>query len=163
MNCPCGNEIEYDFCCAPFIDGEVKPKTAEDLMRSRYTAFVVQKVNYVYDTHHPDFRKNVQQKDLEDWSKNSDWIGLKILNTENGQESDNEGWVEFLATYSVNGVEQEHHELSQFSKINDSWYFTHGKIINNTKETIVREGPKIGRNAPCFCGSGKKYKKCCGK
>ncbi|RXM02456.1 hypothetical protein EO238_29585, partial [Citrobacter sp. AAK_AS5] len=36
-------------------------------------------------------------------------------------------------------------------------------ILPGKVETFRREEPRIGRNDPCPCGSGKKYKKCCGR
>ena len=81
-----------------------------------------------------------------------------ILKTEKGQETDTEGTVEFIANYILEGKEQRHHELSEFRKDKDFWYFVDGKTIQST---VRRTEPKIGRNDPCPCGSGKKFKKCC--
>jgi SEC-C motif-containing protein len=69
--------------------------------------------------------------------------------------------VEFRAMYTANGEFCNHHEVSRFVKEPDGWKFADGELVGETP--IVREEPKVGRNDPCPCGSGKKYKKCCGK
>ena len=53
-----------------------------------------------------------------------------------------------------------HHELAEFRKSGDTWYFFDGKMVGPGQFT--RETPKVGRNDPCPCGSGRKFKKCCG-
>ena len=96
-----------------------------------------------------------------EWADASTWSGIDILGTDRGGEDDDEGYVEFMAHYASNGEKVEHHEHSYFKKIDGEWKFIDGKIEN--LDPYVREEPKIGRNDPCPCGSGKKYKKCCGK
>ena len=75
-------------------------------------------------------------------------------------ESDDEGIVEFEAEYTSKGMHDIHHEIGGFKKINGEWLYSEGMM---RPTTVVREGRKIGRNEPCPCGSGKKYKNCCGK
>ena len=77
-----------------------------------------------------------------------------------GGESDEEGIVEFEATYSQHHTRDVHHETAYFKKVNGDWMYSYGAM---TPTTVVRETPKVGRNEPCPCGSGKKYKNCCGK
>ena len=86
---------------------------------------------------------------------------LEIVGTERGGAEDDEGYVSFVARYSANGQACEHREKSYFKKIDGAWRFIDGEIEKN--KPFHREEPKIGRNDPCPCGSGKKYKKCCGK
>ena len=71
-----------------------------------------------------------------------------------------EGIVEFEATYTADGMRDVHHEIGGFRKIDGEWLYSEGMM---RPTTVVREGRKIGRNEPCPCGSGKKYKQCCGK
>jgi len=92
------------------------------------------------------------------WADTSEWRGLEIIETSGGGAGDTTGKIEFVATYAANASEYRHHELSDFKKIGGKWYFIDGTIQNNS---IKRSEPKIGRNDPCPCGSGKKYKKCC--
>ena len=85
-------------------------------------------------------------------------MGIDIISTEKGLESDDEGTVEFKAYYEAKGSKVTHHEKASFTKDDGQWYFVDGKIFN---EAIKRSSPKVGRNDPCPCGSGKKHKKCC--
>lgn len=93
--------------------------------------------------------------------KKSDWLGLEIIKTADDPEKADTGYVEFIATYADRGVKLEHHELAEFRKVKDEWFFYDGQLV--AQHPFVRVEPKIGRNDPCPCGSGKKYKKCCGK
>jgi SEC-C motif-containing protein len=175
MNCPCGNEKEFSQCCEPFLKGEATPDTAEKLMRSRYTAFTLADMEYVKRTLAPEARKGFDVASSKEAAKQAKWKGLKILSTKAGGPDDDEGIVEFTATYEHAGEGVEHHEVSEFRKEDGEWFFvdgdahTHregeGHQHHHTHErpvTVVREAPKVGRNDPCSCGSGKKFKKCCG-
>ncbi|MBN2441559.1 MAG: YchJ family protein [Spirochaetales bacterium] len=158
--CPCGSNKSYIECCMLFIEGKADAPTAEALMRSRYTAYVKKKINYLEITHSADTRKSLSLESTKKWAEESKWLGLEILSTSKGGENDTTGVVEFIAEYEQEGINYSHHETGQFQKIDNKWYYKEGKIHG---ETHVRETPKIGRNDPCTCGSGKKYKKCCGK
>jgi SEC-C motif-containing protein len=158
--CPCGNKKSYNECCKPYIEGDANAPTAEALMRSRYSAYVKQKIDYIAATHSPKTNKRFSLEKTTKWSKESKWLGLEIISTEEGMEGDRTGIVEFNARYEQDGTEYSHHEVSKFTKEEERWYYVDGKIRG---ETHVRETPKIGRNAPCPCGSGKKFKKCCGR
>lgn len=158
--CPCGSGRTYEDCCRPLITGEVPAKTAEQVMRSRYSAYVKVEVDYLFDTTHPDHRQGYDHKGTKVWAENSRWEGLEILDSRAGGEEDRDGDVEFIATYREKGLRKQHHERAHFKKIDDRWYFTDGTAV--AQKTIVRGEPKVGRNDPCPCGSGKKFKKCCG-
>ena len=156
--CPCGTGKNYSECCEPFIKGTKKAPTAEALMRSRYTAFAVGELDYVEKTHHASTRKELDMEGVRSWATNSEWLSLEIRETDKGLEKDTTGKVEFKCKFIFNGAEQTHHELSTFEKVGDEWFFVDGVMRNNT---VKRSEPKIGRNDPCSCGSGKKAKKCC--
>ncbi|MEO0336282.1 MAG: YchJ family protein [Pseudomonadota bacterium] len=158
--CYCNSGVEFGQCCEPLIKGKKKAQTAEQLMRSRYTAFAIGEMDYIVDTHHPSSRDSVDVQGNQAWSKGAEWKGLEIRSTIGGEESDSKGQVEFVASFDMDGEEKTHHELSDFKKEKGEWFFVDGKLM--TAETFVREQPKVGRNDPCVCGSGKKYKKCCG-
>lgn len=173
MICPCGSGAAYAECCEPFIKTKAFPDTAEKLMRSRYTAFVTGEIDYIRDTIAPEARKDFDAKSTREWSQGSKWLGLKILSVDSGKPSDKKGTVEFIATYEKNGESVDHHEVAKFRKAESGkWMFVDGDSHTHTggeghhhhpkRETFVREAPKVGRNDPCPCGSGKKYKKCCG-
>lgn len=130
-------------------------------MRSRYSAFVEGNVDYIMDTHDPETADQIDRESTAEWAKQSDWKKLEILETEKGGPDDLFGRVDFCATYELRGNEVEHRESATFRKHKDVWYFMDGAQIAGPP--VVRDGPKIGRNDPCSCGSGKKFKKCCGK
>ena len=161
MDCPCGSGKAYDECCAPFIKGEGHPETAEQLMRSRYSAYALQEIPYLHNTLHPDSRAAWDEEGALRWSQSSVWNGLEIIQTEAGGPADEGGTVEFIAGFTMEGKRLQHHELAVFEKAGGRWYFKDGEMVK--PKQVRRDAPKIGRNDPCPCGSGKKYKKCCGK
>ena len=160
MNCPCGVELEYSSCCLPVIKGERAAATAEELMRARYAAYTQVEMDFLHDSVHPDFRKEEDIEGARDWAENSQWLGLEIIATESGGPDDETGTVEFVASYSYDGEDKQYHEVAEFRRSEGSWRFTEGRP--GTKKPVVRTEPKTGRNDPCLCGSGKKYKRCCG-
>ncbi|MEZ4552108.1 MAG: YchJ family metal-binding protein [Desulfobacterales bacterium] len=113
------------------------------------------------DVLHPGHREDYDPKQTRNWAEGSEWQGLEIIATDAGGPEDTSGTVEFIAEYTTKGRRNRHHELASFEKQEDVWYFTDGAAV--PPKQVVRTGPKIGRNDPCSCGSGKKYKKCCGK
>jgi SEC-C motif-containing protein len=158
--CPCGTQKPYSECCEPFLKGLVSPQTAVDLMRSRYSAFVHHEIDYLMKTVSPVRRKDFDRKGVEEWSRGTDWAGLEILSAERGGPEDETGKVEFVAKFREKEEIKSHHELATFVKTKGLWYFDDGRTP--PAKPIKSEGPKIGRNDPCTCGSGKKYKKCHG-
>lgn len=159
--CPCGSGLPYESCCEPFLIGKDKPKTASALMRSRYCAYAMGAIDYLFRTSGPKIQKEFNAEDSRKWAESAKWSGIEILKMTDGEEKDETGMVEFIAHYSVNGTDFDHHEVSQFAKIHGDWRFIDGKIFG--PKPVHRDAPKVGRNDPCPCGSGKKYKKCCGK
>ena len=157
--CPCGSGQAYDQCCGPLIQRENQAQTAEQLLRSRYSAHVKGEIDYIYDTTHSGQRGNVNREQVSAWSRRSQWLGLEILDTRDGQASDESGTIEFVARYRENGKKVEHCEIAEFKKEDGHWRFSDGQAPKPTQ--IIRKGPKVGRNDPCPCGSGKKFKKCC--
>jgi len=156
--CPCGSKKNYIDCCEIYISGKKNAPSAESSMRARYSAFAKQEIDYIKNTVHPDDQEDFNLEEIRDWSTKSKWISLEIVDTKEGGPNDQTGVVEFKATYEIKGISNIHHEISEFKKIDDFWYFIDGKII---RTSVVRTAPKTGRNDPCPCGSGKKYKKCC--
>jgi SEC-C motif-containing protein len=134
--------------------------TAEALMRSRYTAYVKTEIDYIYETTHRSQRDKFNRKESEEWSRKTDWHSLEIRRTDGGGQEDQSGVVEFIARYRKKAKMAVHHEVAEFKKEEGIWYFFDGRAPKYGQ--IKRDGVKIGRNAPCPCASGKKYKKCCG-
>lgn len=159
--CPCGSEKSYADCCEPLISGEQPAQSAEALMRSRYSAYVKYAIDYLCDTLHPEKQSDFNRKESEQWASQSEWISLEILRTENGMPQDQSGIVEFIARFRKKDKTINYHEVAEFIKKDNRWYFWDSMVPKI--EQSIRNGPKIGRNDPCVCGSGKKYKKCCGR
>ncbi len=159
--CPCSSGESFAACCGPYIAKERAAPTAEALMRSRYSAFAADAIDYLEDTLLPSTRGDFDRQSVVDWARNSEWTGLEIVATKDGGETDREGQVEFIAHFTMDGEKRTHHETSRFSKKEGRWYYVDGRV-GKRQETVVRSTPKLGRNDPCSCGSGKKYKKCCG-
>ena len=158
-SCPCGSGIDYSKCCEKYISGADKAPTAESLMRARYSAYTKVEVDFILKTHDSKTRSDISKDETKTWAEESEWLGLDVIRVVDGKKDDKSGIVEFKAYYKQAGVKRTHHEEATFVKKRGAWYFEDSKIIN---KPVVRQGAKIGRNDPCPCGSGKKYKKCCG-
>ena len=156
--CPCCSEKLFETCCAPIIQGKAKAKTAEDLLRARYTAFTTGDVDFILGSHHSRTVAEVKRSEIEEWSKSSEWLGLKILEKSEGLETDEKATIIFQAQYRVKEKEEDHFEKSFFEKENGQWKFLDAHGLH--QGPYVRPEPKVGRNDPCHCGSGKKFKKC---
>jgi len=156
--CFCGSGKSFTACCEPYITGQVLPPTSEACLRSRYSAYVLCNTDYILSTIHPDERPKYDRKGIEKWSKNSQWISLQVISS---QDTEDTGHIEFIATFKESFITKKHHEKSEFSKIEGKWYFKNGNVV--PVATYVRETKLPGRNDLCSCGSGKKFKKCCGK
>ena len=171
--CHCQSNKNFSDCCEVFLQRKSRPATAEQLMRSRYSAFVVADIEYLKETLAPESKADFDMEEAREWARNAQWKGLQILKTEKGGPADRTGTVEFVATYVYQDESLDHHETSQFRKTEaGQWLFVEGDGHTHPAgethhhhakpQTHVREEPKLGRNEPCVCGSGKKYKKCCG-
>ena len=147
--CRCGSMKPLDECCAPFLSGIKRPETALSLMRSRYTAYCLRDGEYLRKTWHP--ATCPAKLDFE--NDDTIWLGLEILRYEAGGTADADGIVEFIALFRQGKDQRQIRESSRFVKEAGEWFYVDGD---------VRSNPKQGRNEPCWCGSGKKYKKCCG-
>lgn len=157
--CQCGSGNPYSECCEPIISGAKPAATAEQLMRARYSAYVLAKMDFIFESTHPDHRKGYDHAGTKEWAESAEWQGLEIISTDKGQDSDSVGEVEFVARFIEKGDSKEHREAGQFQRKDGRWYFTEGHMLRPKPLSIT----KIGRNDPCTCGSGLKYKKCCGK
>jgi SEC-C motif-containing protein len=147
--CPCGSAQAFADCCGPFLSGEAHPATAVALMRSRYTAYGRRDAAYLLRTWHLSTRPEALDFSQDD----TVWVGLTIISQTGGGPDDEQGEVEFSAAYRQGGVLRRLRENSRFIKASGVWLYVDGAILPDAKP---------GRNDPCPCGSGKKYKKCCG-
>lgn len=157
--CPCGSGRPYSECCEQIISGSQPAHTAEQLMRARYSAYVFAEMDFVFESTHPEHRQGYDHAGTKEWAETAEWQGLEIINTNKGGADDSVGEVEFIARFSEKGNRREHHEAGQFKRKDGRWYFTEGQMVRPKPLTVT----KVGRNDACTCGSGLKYKKCCGK
>ncbi len=158
-SCPCGSGVVYAECCEPVISALRPATTAEQLMRARYSAYVKVAADFIFESTHPDHRRGYDHAGTKAWAERSQWLGLEILGTNKGGPDDTFGEVEFIARFREQGALRSHHERGQFKREGDRWYFTEGIMVK--PQPMVAN--KTGRNDPCPCGSGLKFKKCCGK
>lgn len=114
--CPCGSEHAYDACCGPLHRGVRQAATALELMRSRYAAYAVGDVDYVFRTWHP--RTRPADLVLEGGPT---WTGLRI-------EGYGEDWVEFTARWLDDGRAGQLHERSRFDRRAGRWFYLDGEI-----------------------------------
>lgn len=142
--CPCGRQTAYEECCGQYHSGTPAP-TPETLMRSRFSAFVQNKNDYLIATWHPSTRP--EHLDLSD---SPDWVGLSVLASDT---NDDRGRVHFRAYYRAGGQWRFLEEHSEFVRESGHWFYVSGVTRD--------ESFKPGRNDACLCGSGRKFKKCC--
>ena len=114
--CPCGSGAAYAGCCGRLHQGEAAT-SAEQLMRSRYSAIALGRSDYLLRTWHPRTRPS-----RLDFSHGPDWVGLTVVATADGREGDTVGEVEFEASY-VGGVL---HERSRFTRRAGRWVYVDG-------------------------------------
>ncbi|RRN01680.1 YchJ family protein [Bibersteinia trehalosi] len=147
--CPCQSNKSYAECCQPFHTGKQMPSTAEQLMRSRYTAYTMVNIDYIIATTVPSQQNLLDQQAMHEWGKNTQWAGLEILKY-NSRFSKQHATVEFKAHFQTENGLDTHHELSLFVQIDGNWYFVDPTV------------PLPSMKQACICGSGKKFKHCCG-
>lgn len=149
--CPCGSGNTYTNCCAVLHHALNQPPcTPEALMRSRFSAFYLGKVDYLLTTQHPSQHREHEKEKIRHALDTHQWHSLRILACsaiKNAQAS-----VEFIAfcTAQAGGLGQLH-EKSNFRCEDQRWWYVDGKILPDIK---------LGRNDICWCGSGQKLKKC---
>ena len=156
--CPCGSGNSFNECCGPIVRG-APAATAEALMRSRYTAFVLGTFDHLERSLAPESRAQFSRAAAESMFKGVDWLGLEVRRVTGGGAEDQTGTVEFVARFRDGGHEQGHHELASFRRDSEHWVYVDGKL---PPKGPPRQVIKVGRNDLCPCGSGKKFKKCCG-
>lgn len=155
--CPCQSGLSFAACCGPILAGAPAP-TALALMRSRYTAYARGDVAHLVRTLAPEHRAGFDAADVRAGMQTTQWLGLEILGTEDGGAADSSGIVEFVARFQAQGQMRALHERSRFRRDegDGNWVYVDG-------ETAVQPAKKPGRNDPCPCGSGRKFKHCCGR
>jgi len=125
LSCPCESGQTFKHCCQPYLEQKQDTPTAEALMRSRYTAFVLQDESYLRYSWHPDNCPRIIHLNAE-----TKWLGLKIKNTVAGGATDKMGEVEFVARSKISGRAHRLHEISLFARFENRWVYTSGKNTN---------------------------------
>jgi SEC-C motif-containing protein len=154
--CPCGSGKNFENCCEPIIALRQPAPSAEQLMRARFTAHVAGAQEFL----HRSVLETANKPFVAQPDGGSPWTRLVIHSQEAGKVPDM-ATVDFTAYYvAEGGVELAHDEKGEFKKHGDGWIYVRALRLGPAP---VRAAHKVGRNDPCPCGSGKKYKHCCGK
>ncbi len=150
QDCPCGSGKLYPSCCGIFHDGVKYPETAEELMRSRYTAYAMNNLQYIKNTMRGKAAQGFSDQDLEGQKNAHQLLGLNVIRHIQDKKNPNHAFVEFRALHQFKDKYSIIQEYSEFNRIDGRWFYIDGKIEKNS------------RNDPCPCHSGKKFKKCHG-
>ncbi|HEX7552383.1 MAG TPA: YchJ family metal-binding protein [Geothrix sp.] len=124
--CPCTSKKTYDRCCGPFHAGTAAPETAEQLMRSRFSAYALGKVDYLIGTRPEAKRADESREELATYCKAVSCVGLKIIAKDKGGKDDDAGVVTFHASLQTNGRRSLHIETSTFARENGRWVYVDG-------------------------------------
>lgn len=124
--CDCGSGFEENNCCVEIMQGLRTAQTAEQLMRSRYCAFVTFNRDYLLKSWYPSTRP-----DSLSFDDQQQWIGLKITHIEKGSESDDKGIVQFVARYKLNGKAHRLQERSRFVREGGHWFYVDGDHLED--------------------------------
>ena len=130
-------------------------------MRSRYTAYALGRYDWLVESTHPDTREGVNAEELARQCRGVRWVRLDMEKCLEATDAEMPDVVEFHALYELDGAMRQLGERSIFRRDEGKLYYLDGEPL--APRAYRREGPKLGRNEPCPCGSGKKYKKCCGR
>jgi SEC-C motif-containing protein len=153
--CPCGSGEVFEACCEPILQGARRAGTAEELMRARFTAHVLHDFKFLHESYRATAAKPYVAEPGEPSMK---WTRLEVHSHETTDNPD-KSFVDFSAYGTEGGVEKVLHEKAEFLRIDGTWLYTREARLGPAPYKSAT--PKIGRNDPCPCGSGKKYKQCC--
>lgn len=153
--CPCASGLAFDQCCGPVIAGR-PAETPLALMRARYSAFIQGEIAFLAATLAPEKRAAMDEAEVARSAKDAEAAGFEVIAADG--EGDEAG-LEYVARFIIRGRPHAHHERARFRREADRWLYVDGQV--NPKSAPMR-ADKVGRNDPCPCGSGKKFKKCCG-
>lgn len=149
QKCYCCSDLRFTKCCEPVLNEHSKATSPEMLMRSRYTAYVLKDERHLLATWAPSTRP--QSVALE--NDQTQWLQLVINDHKIDKETGDTGEVAFQATFIAGDELCQMKERSNFIRKKGLWYYLDGE------NSIEKE--MISRKAPCPCGSGKKFKRCC--
>lgn len=147
--CPCGSQTAYSACCGRYISGEQIAPDPVSLMRSRYTAYQRGEINWLLASWHVSQRHQQLAAQLSAGFADTRWLGLNVI-SHTYDNDNNQAFVTFFARYAEKQHTSAIYERSRFIREEQRWYYVDGVHL------------QAGRNDTCPCGSGRKYKKCCG-
>lgn len=151
-SCICCSDKTFSQCCEPLLSGKQHATHPEQLMRSRFSAYKIENYQYILATYSNQQKQQLTVGSLKSSATGTKWLSLEIVSSDKQSQ---QGHVEFKAYYQVDNQYYILHELSKFILEENQWKYTEGKILSDGMPL------KIGRNDPCPCGSGSKFKKCC--
>ena len=155
QNCPCGSGKLFESCCEPVLTGQQVAASAELVMRARFTAHVAHNFRFLHDTHRPTAGTPYVE---EEGVPSMTWTKLVVHSHEIGRDQD-QAFVDFSAYGTEEGVEKVLHEKAEFIRTGGAWLYNREARLGPAPYKSAT--PKVGRNDPCPCGSGKKFKHCC--
>lgn len=126
--CPCQSGKVFAKCCEPCLEGLRPAATAEQLMRSRYSAFALGLVRYIFETTHPSQRADFDIGQLQQQLAATTWVGLTITSRKAGSRSDSRGEVSFEAKFEDEQGSGVLSERSQFVKQQGRWFYVDGDV-----------------------------------
>lgn len=154
--CLCGSEKAYEECCGIYHEGKFAP-TPETLMRSRYTAYAMADMDYIVKTMKGKPLQNFEKESVRKWALSVVWRSLSVLKA--FQENEKIGFVEFIAEYFEGDKIKVIHEVSEFHREDEIWYYVDGVHPKGS----LSKSKNVSRNEPCPCGSERKFKNCHGR
>jgi len=162
MRCFCCSSKPFQACCEPFIKGDKTPVTAEQLMRSRFSAYATAQYSYILDTYTKEKQQGLSVDDLAQSAQDAKWFALQVHDAQSEESAEpntsatlHSDTVEFTAFYFEDKKMYQLHETSNFRVENGAWRYHDGTLHDDCGKV------KYGRNLPCVCGSSKKFKQCC--
>lgn len=162
MRCFCCSSKPFQACCEPFIKGDKTPVTAEQLMRSRFSAYATAQYAYILDTYTKEKQQGLSVDDLAQSAQGAKWFALQVHDAQSEESAESNtsatlhsDTVEFTAFYFEDKKIYQLHETSNFRVENGAWRYHDGTLHDDCGKV------KYGRNLPCVCGSSKKFKQCC--
>ncbi|MBT0586420.1 SEC-C domain-containing protein [Alteromonas sp. SM 2104] len=157
--CPCGSGRALTNCCLPLLTGDSSDTEAircEQLMRSRYSAYALGFYDYVLSTYATETRPSLTAQQLRNENRQTQWHRLVVTAASHNSVDFSAYYSEPSAMGSASRTLFLLSEHSRFIQEDGRWRYYDGDIK-------AESGPiKLGRNEPCFCASGKKFKRCCG-
>lgn len=154
--CPCGSGLTFGQCCEPILAGRAAAPDAERLMRARFTAHATYHFKFLHDSYKPTAGKPYV---AEVGEPTMQWTKLVVHSHETSPENPDKAYVDFSAYGTEDKVEKVLHEKAEFLRVNGQWLYNREARLGPAPYKST--APKVGRNDPCPCGSGKKHKHCC--